>query len=69
MYQIKDKIYADAGYILKHNNKMAYNFRDVDINDVSEIKVVLDDMSLRGKFLTYSNGILKECVTAKEYKD
>lgn len=69
MYQIKDKIYADAGCILKHKNKTAYNFRDVDMNDISEIKVVLDDMTLKGKTLVYFNGLLKEFITCKTYGD
>ena len=60
MYQIKNLIYSDAGKILKYKNKYAYNLRDVDINDVSEIDIYLDDMTLNNRIVTYSNGLIKE---------
>lgn len=60
MYQVKNKIYSDAGKILKYKNKYAYNFRDIDIKDVSEIDIYLDDMSINQNIVTYSHGLIKE---------
>lgn len=67
MYQIKNKIYADAGFVLKHNNKISYNFTDIDLKDVCEIKIDLEDMFIKGNFIVYSNGLLKEINSCKTY--
>lgn len=60
MYQLNNKIYADAGFILKYDNTLAYSFRDVDANSVSEIEVKLDDMVRKGNRVRYSNGLLMD---------
>lgn len=62
MYQIKNKVYSDAGKILKYKNKYAYNFRDVDINDVSEIDICLNDMILKNNIAIYSGGLIRELI-------
>lgn len=67
MYQIKNVIYADAGFILKYKNKIAYNFRDVDTKDVSEIAINLDDMFLKNNKIMYSNGLLMEIKSCNTY--
>lgn len=67
MYQIKNKIYADAGYVLKYKNKVAFNFRDVDIKDVSEIVINFDDMFVKNNLIIYSNGLLREIKSCKTY--
>ena len=69
MYQIKDVIYADAGFILKYKNKIAYNFRDVDIKDVSEIAIDLNDMFIKNNKIVYSNGLLMEIKSCNTYAD
>lgn len=68
MYTIKNKIYADAGYVLKYKNKISFSFKDVDQKDVLETKINLDDMQIKGRFVTYSNG-LKDYISCVEYKD
>lgn len=68
MYQIKNKIYADAGYILQYNNKFAFNFKDVDIKDVLEVKINLENMRKIDNFVIYS-GNIRDYISCKEYKD
>jgi len=68
MYQIKNKIYAEAGYILKYKNKIAFSFEDVDKKDVLETKFDLENIQKKGKFVVYSNG-LKDYISCTEYKD
>ena len=67
MYQIKNKIYADAGYVLKYKNKVAFSFEGVDEKDVLETKINLDNMQKTGKFVTYDS--LKDYISCIEYKD
>lgn len=67
MYKVKDKIYADAGFILKHNNKLGFNFRDIGLEDVSEIKINLDDMCIQNGTIVYSNGLLREILSCNTY--
>lgn len=69
MYQIKNKIYADAGYVLKYKNKVAFNFRDVDIKNVSEIVINLEDMFVKNNLIIYSNGLLREIKSCKTYDE
>lgn len=69
MYQLKDKIYADAGYILKYNNITAFNLRDVNIKDVSEIKINLDDMYIKGRYIIYSDGNCRDYMSCNSYGD
>lgn len=68
MYQIKNKIYADAGHILKYKNRTAYSFKDIDVNDIVETKINLDNMIRSGKFIIYSDN-LKEYISCTEYTD
>lgn len=68
MYQIKNKIYADAGYMLKYKNQVAFSFEDVDIQDILETKINLDNLQKIGKFVIYSDG-LKDYISCKEYGD
>lgn len=69
MYKIKNTIYADAGFVLKHDNKLAFNFRDIDINSVSEIEVNFNDMFEKNGKLVYSNGMFKEIKSCANYGD
>jgi len=66
MYQIKNKIYADAGYVLKYKDNLGFNFRDIDIKDVSEIKINLNNMKIKGRYILYSEG-LKEYISCTDY--
>lgn len=68
MYVIKNKIYADAGYVLKYNNRISFSFEDVDPKDVLETKINLENMQINGKFVVYSNG-MKDYISCTEYKD
>lgn len=68
MYTIKNKTYADAGYVLKYKNKVAFSFEDVDEKDVLETKINLENMQKFGKFVAYSDG-LKEYISCTDYKD
>lgn len=69
MYKVKNKIYSDAGCVLKYKNQIAYVFRDVDIKDVSEIAIDLEDMVIKNKFIIYSKGLLREYINCKNYED
>lgn len=68
MYQIKNKIYADAGCVLKYKNQIAFSFKDVNIKDVLETKIDLENTQKIGKFVVYSNG-LKDLITCTNYGD
>lgn len=68
MYTIKNKTYADAGYVLKYKNKVAFSFEDVNEKDVLETKLNLENMQKIGKFVAYSDG-LKEYISCTEYKE
>jgi exopolysaccharide biosynthesis protein len=65
MYQIKNKIYADAGCVLKYNNKVAFSFEDVDMKDVLETKINLENMRKSGNFVVYDG--LKDRITRLDY--
>lgn len=67
MYQIKNKIYADAGYKLKHENKIAFNFENVDLKDVVEIPITFDNMRVEGNFIIY--GTNRDYISCIEYGD
>lgn len=69
MYKVKNKIYSDAGYILKYKNKIAYVLRDVDLKDVSEMAINLEDMAIKNKFIIYSEGMLREYIDCELYED
>lgn len=66
MYKIKNKIYADAGYILKYKNKVGFSFEDVDEKDVLETKINLENMQILGKFVIYSEGF-KDYISCADY--
>ena len=59
MYKIRNKVYADAGKILKGNNQIGY-FLTGELNDFIESDILLDDMSIKGQYLVYNNGIIVE---------
>lgn len=65
MYQIKNKIYADAGCVLKYKNKVAFSFEDVDIKDVLETKINLENMQKIGNFVLYDG--LRDKVVSTDY--
>ena len=54
MYQIRNKVYSNAGYILIGNNKKGYQFEGQP-SDFSEEKISLDDMVIRGEYVIYSD--------------
>ncbi len=67
MYTIKNKVYADAGCVLKYENKVAFSFEGVDEKDVLETKINLENMQKIGKFVVYSG--LRDYISCTEYKD
>ena len=68
MYQVKNKIYADAGCVLKYKNKVAFSFEGVDIKDVLETKISLENIQKIGNFVIYQCGI-KDYISCSEYGD
>lgn len=59
MYKIRNKVYADAGYILVGNNKKGYVFKG-ELEEFTEQPITIDDMKVEGNFLLYSNGSILE---------
>lgn len=59
MYKVRNKVYAEAGSILIGKNKIGYSFLG-EVADFSEKAISLDDMKVEGKFLVYSNGLIRE---------
>ena len=57
MYQIRNKVYSEAGYILIGKNKKGYQFEGQP-SDFTEEKISLDNMVIRGEYVEYS-GILQ----------
>lgn len=68
MYQVKNKIYADAGNVLKYKNQVAFSFEGIDKKDVLETKINLENIRKIGKFVIYSDE-LREYISCSEYKD
>lgn len=68
MYQVKNKTYADAGNILKFGNNVAFSFKNVNIENVSEIKIDTDNIKIKDNFVLYGNG-LKDFISCKSYED
>lgn len=68
MYQIKNIIYADAGYVLKYKQTIAFKMSNIDLKDVSEIKLDVENIQKDGRFVKYSD-TLKEFITCSSYKD
>lgn len=59
MYKIRDKVYADAGYILVGKNRRGYVFKG-ELEEFTEQKITIDDMRVEGSFLHYSNDSILE---------
>jgi hypothetical protein len=59
MYKVRNKVYADAGYILIGTNKRGYSFL-AELSEFSERAITLDDMKIEGDTLNYSNGLIRE---------
>jgi hypothetical protein len=59
MYKIRDKVYADAGYILVGNNRRGYVFKG-ELEEFTEQKITIEDMRVEGSFLRYSNDSILE---------
>ena len=59
MYKVRNKVYVDAGKILIGKNKRGYRFLG-EVADFSEKAISLDDMKVEGKFLVYSDGLIRE---------
>lgn len=68
MYKIKNKLYADAGYVLKWKHTISFSFVDVDPAEVNEIKIDLENIKRNGCFIVYSD-TMKELITGTSYKD
>ena len=68
MYTIKNKTYADAGYILKYKNKVAFSLEDVDKKDVLETKISLENLQKIGNFVVYPGGY-KDYISCTEFGD
>ena len=59
MYKVRNKVYAEAGSLLIGKNKRGYVFIG-EVSDFSEEAIRIDDMTVEGNFLTYSNGKIRE---------
>lgn len=65
MYRVKNKIYADAGCVLKYKNKVAFSFEGVNENDVLETKLNLENIQKIGNFVVYDG--LKDRITTSDF--
>ena len=65
MYRVKNKIYADAGCVLKYENKVAFSFEGVNEKDVLETKINLENIQKIGNFVVYDE--LKDRITCSDY--
>ena len=65
MYRVKNKIYADAGSVLKYKNKVAFSFEGVNENDVLETKLNLENIQKIGNFVVYDG--LKDRITTSDF--
>ena len=59
MYKIRNKVYAEAGYLLKSSSRIGYAFEG-NLIDFIEMPIIIDDMHIEGKYLVYNNGLLVE---------
>ena len=59
MYKIRNKVYAEAGYLLKSSSQIGYHFEG-NFVDFIEMPIIIDDMHIEGKYLVYNNGLLVE---------
>lgn len=71
MYKVRNKIYAEAGYLLRGSSKIGYYFLDAQ-EDFTEEAIRIDDMTIQGSMVVYNNGKLRERYSAnttyEEYK-
>ena len=67
MYAIKNKVYADAGCVLKYRNRIAFSFEGVNEKDVLETKINLENIQKNGNFVVYNDS--KDYISCTEYKD
>lgn len=65
MYQIRNVVYSEPGYILVGKNKKGYQFEGQP-SDFTETKLTLDDMQVNGEFVTYS-GIIQYIGSNPDY--
>ena len=66
MYKIRQKVYSEAGKVLVGNNKKGYQF-DGELSDFTEVPLTLEDMELKGEFVTYG-GIMQYVGTDLSYE-
>lgn len=59
MYKIRKNVYADAGCILVGKNLIGYMFPG-EMSEFTEESIRLSDMRVEGKYLLYSNDMIKE---------
>lgn len=57
MYKNRNKVYADAGKILKGSSRIGYSLEG-DLSEFTELDITLDDMVIEGNFIKFSNGLL-----------
>ena len=57
MYKIRNKVYADAGKILKGSSRIGYTFEG-EMSEFTEIDITLDDMVIEGNFISFTKGLL-----------
>jgi hypothetical protein len=71
MYKVRNKVYADAGKLLKGANKVGYAFIG-ELSDFTEEDIIIDDMVIDGSFVVYNKGKLREVyspsTTYEQYK-
>ena len=65
MYRVKNKIYADAGCVLKYENKVAFSFEGVDEKGVLETKLNLENIQKIGNFVVYD--CLRDKITTSDF--
>lgn len=65
MYQIRNMVYSEAGYILIGKNKKGYQFEGQP-SDFTEEKINLDDMRVEGEYVFYS-GIVQYIGSNPDY--
>ena len=71
MYKVRNKIYAEAGNLLRGSSKIGYYFVG-EYEDFTEEAIRIDDMAIQGSMVVYNDGKLREryslSTTYEEYK-
>ena len=71
MYKVRNKIYAEAGNLLRGSGKIGYYFLG-EMEDFTEEAIKIDDMTIQGSMVVYNDGKLREryslSTTYEEYK-